>query len=154
MDIRRFGYIDMGVIIDRYCSDITRAFVVGEETAKQRGTYETVLQSTRAGVNTVKSGIRIGDIDIAMRNVNKKAGYKQYFNNRIGQGRGARTGIDYQPWLKIQEEVDDFFQFHFDGGVKPSGEQPLRSETTRSFIPSRDYYFNFVNFKCSICGSF
>lgn len=51
-----FLLIDMGVIIDGYCSDITRTFLVGEETAKQREIYETVLQSTRAGVNTVKSG--------------------------------------------------------------------------------------------------
>ncbi|MEC0301165.1 M24 family metallopeptidase [Peribacillus castrilensis] len=94
-----FLLIDMGVIIDGYCSDITRTFVVGEETAKQREIYETVLQLTRSGVNTVKSGIRIGDIDIAARNVIKEAGYGQYFNNRIGHG----LGIDVHEEPSIHE---------------------------------------------------
>lgn len=94
-----FLLIDMDVIIDGYCSDITRTFVVGEETAKQREIYETVLQSTRAGVNTVKSGIRIGDIDIAARNVIKEGGYGQYFNNRIGHG----LGIDVHEEPSIHE---------------------------------------------------
>lgn len=50
-------------------------------------------------MNTVKSGIRIGDIDIAARNVIKEAGYGQYFNNRIGHG----LGIDVHEEPSIHE---------------------------------------------------
>lgn len=94
-----FLLIDMGVIVDGYCSDITRTFVIGEETAKQREIYETVLQSVRAGVNAVKSGVRIGEIDIAARNVIKDAGYGSYFNNRVGHG----LGIDVHEEPSIHE---------------------------------------------------
>ncbi|MFE8698937.1 M24 family metallopeptidase [Cytobacillus sp. FJAT-53684] len=83
-----FLLIDMGVIVNGYCSDITRTFVIGEETAKQREIYNTVRHSTQAGVEAAKAGIPIGQIDIAARNVIKDAGYGQYFNNRVGHGLG------------------------------------------------------------------
>ncbi|USK54210.1 Xaa-Pro peptidase family protein [Cytobacillus solani] len=83
-----FLLIDMGVIVDGYCSDITRTFIMGEETAKQREIYDVVRKATQAGVEEAKAGIPIGQIDIAARNVIKEAGYGQYFNNRVGHGLG------------------------------------------------------------------
>ena len=89
-----FLLIDMGVIADGYCSDITRTFVIGEETEKQREIYEIVRQSTEAGVNAVKAGTPLGQFDIAARNVIKEAGYGQYFNNRVGHGLGIEVHED------------------------------------------------------------
>lgn len=97
-----FLLIDMGVIVEGYCSDITRTFVIGEETQKQREIYEIVRQSTEAGVNACKAGIRLGEIDIAARNVIKEAGYGQYFNNRVGHG----LGIDVHEEPSVHENND------------------------------------------------
>lgn len=97
-----FLLIDMGVIVDGYCSDITRTFVIGEETPKQREIYEIVKKSTEAGVNACKAGIRIGEIDIAARNVIKEAGYGEYFNNRVGHG----LGIDVHEEPSVHENND------------------------------------------------
>ncbi|KAB2334680.1 aminopeptidase P family protein [Cytobacillus depressus] len=97
-----FLLIDMGVIVDGYCSDITRTFVIGEETPKQREIYEIVKKSTEAGVNACKAGIPIGQIDIAARNVIKEAGYGQYFNNRVGHG----LGIDVHEEPSVHENND------------------------------------------------
>ncbi|MEH7391418.1 M24 family metallopeptidase [Bacillus sp. JJ1474] len=97
-----FLLIDMGVIVDGYCSDITRTFVIGEETAKQREIYDIVRKSTEAGVNACKAGIRIGEIDIAARNVIKEAGYGEYFNNRVGHG----LGIDVHEEPSVHENND------------------------------------------------
>jgi Xaa-Pro dipeptidase len=86
-----FLLIDMGVIVDGYCSDITRTFVMGEETPKQREIYDIVRKATQEGVSASKGGIPIGQIDIAARNVIKEAGYGQYFNNRVGHGLGIEV---------------------------------------------------------------
>jgi Xaa-Pro dipeptidase len=94
-----FLLIDMGVIVDGYCSDITRTFVIGEETVKQREIYEIVRKATEAGIHAAKSGVRIGEIDIAARNVIKQAGFGQYFNNRVGHG----LGIDVHEEPSIHE---------------------------------------------------
>ncbi|MCG7332427.1 M24 family metallopeptidase [Salinicoccus roseus] len=87
-----FLLIDFGVITnERYCSDITRTFVIGEPTAKQKEIYETVQKSTQAGVDAVRSDVPLKSFDIAAREVIESAGYGEYFNNREGHGLGIEV---------------------------------------------------------------
>ena len=87
-----FLLIDFGVITyDRYCSDITRTFVIGEADDKQKEIYDIVKRSTRAGVDAVKAGVPLKEFDIAARNVIEEAGYGEYFNNRVGHGLGIEV---------------------------------------------------------------
>lgn len=97
-----FLLIDMGVVADGYCSDITRTFVLGEPTTKQKNIYEIVRQATLSGVSTARAGIPIGSIDKAARRVIQEAGYGQYFNNRVGHG----LGIDVHEEPSIHEKND------------------------------------------------
>lgn len=83
-----FVLIDMGVIVDGYCSDITRTFLIGEGTEQQMEMYETVLQSVQKAIDAVKGGDPIGLVDQAARDHIKACGYGQYFNNRVGHGLG------------------------------------------------------------------
>ncbi|SOC45210.1 M24 family metallopeptidase [Salinicoccus kekensis] len=87
-----FLLIDFGVITyDRYCSDITRTFVIGEADEKQKEIYDIVRRSTQAGVDAVKAGVPLKEFDIAARNVIEEAGYGEYFNNRVGHGLGIEV---------------------------------------------------------------
>lgn len=86
-----FLLIDFGVIKDGYCSDITRTFVIGEATEKQKEIYDIVLQSNNAGINAVKSGVALKTFDIEARNVIREKGYGDYFNNRVGHGLGIEV---------------------------------------------------------------
>ena len=86
-----FLLIDMGVIKDGYCSDITRTFVIGEATEEQKAIYQIVLDSNEAGINAVKAGVELKSIDIAARNVINEKGYGDYFNNRVGHGLGIEV---------------------------------------------------------------
>ncbi|WP_438315860.1 M24 family metallopeptidase [Sporosarcina sp. FA9] len=86
-----FLLIDMGVIKDGYCSDITRTFVIGEATEEQKAIYQIVLESNKAGINAVKAGVELKSIDIAARNVISEKGYGDYFNNRVGHGLGIEV---------------------------------------------------------------
>lgn len=86
-----FLLIDMGVIKDGYCSDITRTFIVGEASEKQKEIYDIVLQSTNAGIDAVKAGVPVKTFDIAARNVINEKGYDEYFNNRVGHGLGIEV---------------------------------------------------------------
>lgn len=123
-----FLLIDMGVIVDGYCSDITRTFIIGEETPKQREIYDIVLKATQAGVEEAKAGIPIGQIDIAARNVIKEAGYGQYFNNRVGHG----LGIDVHEEPSIHENnhliVESGFLFTIEPGIYIPGYGGVRIE--------------------------
>lgn len=86
-----FLLIDFGVIKDGYCSDITRTFVIGEASEKQKEIYNIVLASTNAGIAAVKAGVPLKEFDIAARKVIEESGYGKYFNNRIGHGLGMEV---------------------------------------------------------------
>lgn len=97
-----FLLIDFGVLKDGYCSDITRTFIIGEATEKQREIYNIVLQSKNAGVEAVRSGVPLKTFDLAARKVIEDSGYGQYFNNRVGHGIGIE--IHEEPSVHSQNE--------------------------------------------------
>lgn len=83
-----FLLIDFGVLKDGYCSDITRTFVIGEASEKQKEIYDIVLQSNIAGIEAVKAGVPLQTFDQAARQVIEDSGYGNYFHNRVGHGIG------------------------------------------------------------------
>jgi len=97
-----FLLIDFGVLKDGYCSDITRTFIIGEATEKQKEIYNIVLQSKTAGVEAVRSGVPLKTFDLAARKVIEDSGYGQYFNNRVGHGIGIE--IHEEPSVHSQND--------------------------------------------------
>lgn len=79
---------DLGVVIDRYCSDITRTVAYGDINDKQKDIYDTVLQAQLAAINASKPGVTAAEIDLTARNLISEAGYGDYFTHRLGHGLG------------------------------------------------------------------
>jgi len=87
-----FLLIDFGVVTKNgYCSDITRTFVIGEASEKQKEIYNIVLESNQAGIDAVKAGVPLKEFDLPARKVIDDQGYGEYFNNRIGHGLGIEV---------------------------------------------------------------
>ncbi|MFI8713412.1 M24 family metallopeptidase [Brevibacillus brevis] len=80
--------IDAGVYVDGYVSDLTRTFAVGQLGAELLDMYDTVLQANRAGIQAVRPGAPIADVDLAARAVIADRGYGEFFINRVGHGIG------------------------------------------------------------------
>lgn len=84
-----FLLIDFGVVTkENYVSDITRTFIVGEPTDRQREIYEAVLAANVAGVDATAKGAVISSIDQAGRDQIENRGFGEYFTHRIGHGLG------------------------------------------------------------------
>jgi Xaa-Pro dipeptidase len=83
-----FVLFDLGVVLDGYCSDITRTVVFGTVTAEQKEIYETVLKAQLAAIEASKPGAEIGSVDKAARAFIEQAGYGPYFTHRVGHGLG------------------------------------------------------------------
>lgn len=83
-----FVLFDLGVVIDGYCSDITRTVAFGDITDAQKDVYHTVLKSQIAAVEACRPGLRIGDLDKISRSIISSAGYGEYFTHRLGHGLG------------------------------------------------------------------
>lgn len=81
--------IDFGVVTkENYVSDITRTFIVGAPTDKQKEIYEAVLAANIAGVEATAKDAVISEIDMTARKEIETRGYGEYFTHRIGHGLG------------------------------------------------------------------
>lgn len=79
---------DLGVIVDGYCSDITRTVAYGDINEKQKEIYDTVLKAELGAITASKPGVSCADVDLTARNIIRNAGYGDYFPHRLGHGLG------------------------------------------------------------------
>nr|WP_263325434.1 Xaa-Pro peptidase family protein [Neobacillus sp. Marseille-Q6967] len=79
---------DLGVVVDRYCSDITRTVAYGEINDKQKEIYDTVLKAQLAAVEVSKPGKTAAEVDLTARRIIADAGFGEYFPHRLGHGLG------------------------------------------------------------------
>lgn len=83
-----FVLFDLGVVVDRYCSDITRTVAYGDINEKQKEIYDTVLKAQLAAVEASKPGVTAAEVDLTARKIIAEAGYGEYFPHRLGHGLG------------------------------------------------------------------
>ena len=83
--------IDMGAVLDGYCSDCTRTFATGELDSRSAEIYEVTLEANLAGLATVRPGAIGADVDKAARDVISDAGYGENFGHGLGHGVGLEV---------------------------------------------------------------
>jgi len=81
--------IDMGLILDGYCSDMTRTVVLGSPDNKTKKLFRLVRKAQKAGMAAIKAGVIAKDVDRAARQVIEKAGYGDKFGHGLGHGVGV-----------------------------------------------------------------
>ena len=54
--------IDMGCIVNGYCSDMTRTIFIGEPTEEQKNIYNLVLKNQKMALNQIRDGANIKTI--------------------------------------------------------------------------------------------
>jgi len=138
--------IDMGLVLDGYCSDMTRNFVPGTPSERYLELHRLVRKAQVAGMAAIRGGVRACDIDLAARSVIDKAGYGQFFGHSLGHGVGlavheeprvsARNRKMLRPGMVVTVEPGIYIPGW--GGirlenmvvVRPSGCENLNSDTT------------------------
>jgi Xaa-Pro aminopeptidase len=88
---------DFGALVDGYASDMTRTFVLGEPTDRQRQVFDVVTAAQAAGVAAVATGVATVDVDQACRAVIADAGLGDHFTH--GTGHGVGLAIHEIPYL-------------------------------------------------------
>jgi Xaa-Pro aminopeptidase len=82
--------IDLYPIIDGYCADLTRTFVIGEPTAAQRARHAVLERALAAGVGALRPGARACDVDAAVRSAIAEAGLADAFPHHAGHALGLQ----------------------------------------------------------------
>jgi len=85
---RGFVTLDFGVVLDGYCSDMTRTVHLGKATAEEQRVYEAVLEAQETAVAAVRAGVTGGDVDEAARSVLRRAKLDKWFTHSTGHGVG------------------------------------------------------------------
>ena len=80
--------IDIGGILNDYCSDLTRTVFIGEVSDRAREVYEVVKEAQLRGIAAAKPGNRMCDVDKACRDYITEKGFGEYFTHRTGHSIG------------------------------------------------------------------
>jgi Xaa-Pro aminopeptidase len=98
-----FVTLDFGVILNGYCSDMTRTVHLGGASRDERMAYEAVLEAQETAVSAVKPGATCGEVDEAARSVLRKAGRAKFFTHSTGHGVGLE--IHEQPRVAADQPM-------------------------------------------------
>ena len=83
--------VDFGALFKGFRSDITRTYVLGKPTIKQKRIYRILKTAQRAAIRKIKEGIGGQQVDNAARSVIEKAGYGKNFIHSTGHGVGRKV---------------------------------------------------------------
>jgi Xaa-Pro aminopeptidase len=86
--------VDMGLILDGYCSDMTRTFVAGKPDQTFIERHRAVRRAMLAGINALRAGVTGVEVDRAARQVLIDAGYGEAFGHGLGHGVGIAVHED------------------------------------------------------------
>jgi Xaa-Pro aminopeptidase len=99
--------IDLGAVVDGYCSDMTRTVATGPLPARLEEIYRVCLEAQEAAMAAAAPGMTAAELDAVARSVIAEAGYGEAFGHGLGHGVG----------LAIHEAP----------GVRPEGTARLRA---------------------------
>ena len=89
--------IDDGCFVQGYQSDISRSFVYGTPTDRQKRVFDVVHTAQSAALAAARPGVKMQSIDAAARSVITAAGFGpdyKHFTHRVGHG----IGMDMHEW--------------------------------------------------------
>ena len=83
-----FALFDFGAMYERYVSDMTRTFVCGKATKRQKEMHEVVLRAQEAALDMIRDGVHGEAVDMAARDVIDNSRFKDLFIHSTGHGLG------------------------------------------------------------------
>ncbi len=120
--------IDMGAIVEGYCSDITRTVVVGEPDETFNKIYDIVLGAQLTAINMVKPGMTGEDCDDLSRAVIAEAGYGDNFGHSLGHGVGLAVHENPRVSPRSPDKLEPNMVFTVEPGIYLTGWGGIRIE--------------------------
>jgi Xaa-Pro aminopeptidase len=86
-----FMVVDMGCVVDGYCSDCTRTFATGSPDDAALTVYELVADAQLAALGAVAAGADCRAVDTVARDIIGAAGHGEHFGHGLGHGVGLEV---------------------------------------------------------------
>ncbi len=120
--------IDLGFIINGYCSDMTRTFYTYPKNKELMRIHKIVEKAVEEAVKEIKDGIEAGKIDEAARKVIEKEGLGDYFIHGTGHGVGIDVHEGISLNIGVKEKVKAGMVITIEPGVYIEGIGGVRIE--------------------------
>ena len=98
-----FVTLDIGGVLEGYCSDCTRTFATGTAPDELLEIYDLVLRAQLAGLDAVRPGVTGVDADAVVRDLITEAGHGEHFQHGTGHGVGLQIHED--PRLSVTSDA-------------------------------------------------
>jgi Xaa-Pro aminopeptidase len=83
--------IDIGCVVDSYASDMTRTLISPHTSQEMQRIGKIVKQAQRAARQRCKPGIKVKELDEAVREIFRREDLEDYFTHSLGHGIGLET---------------------------------------------------------------
>ena len=83
--------IDMGAMVDGYCSDCTRTLATGSPGDGALEIYALVLRAQTEALAATRAGAQNRDVDAVAREIIDAAGHAEHFGHGLGHGVGLEV---------------------------------------------------------------
>jgi Xaa-Pro aminopeptidase len=83
--------LDIGAVLDGYCSDCTRTWATGDLPDDLAEAYELVLRAQLAALDAVRPGPEGREVDAVARDIIAEAGHGEHFGHGLGHGVGLEV---------------------------------------------------------------
>lgn len=94
--------IDMGCVLDGYCSDLTRTVAIGAPSDDARRAYDVVRDAQHQAIAKARAGMTGRQLDAVARDVIEAAGLGEAFSHSLGHG----VGLDIHEWPRVSKTND------------------------------------------------
>lgn len=118
--------IDMGCIVQGYCSDMTRTYFL--ETNPIKDIYNLVLEANKKAIEAIKPGATFSDIDKVARDIITESGYGEYFIHRLGHGIGKEVHEPFDVSASNHQLIQPGMCFSIEPGIYKPGVDAVRIE--------------------------
>ena len=125
---RGFVTLDFGVVLDGYCSDMTRTVHIGKASAEERDAYEAVLEAQETAASAVRAGAVTGDVDESARAVLRRAKLDKWFTHSTGHGVGLEIHEGPRLAAKQTQALEAGMVVTIEPGVYMPGKFGIRIE--------------------------
>ncbi len=104
--------------VDGFWTDITRTYVIGDVPNRIYRMFEALLEASRAGIASVKAGVRAEDVDRAVREALNDRGFGNAFKHSTGHGVGY-SAIDATAIPRLRAHSPDVLEAGMVMNIEP-----------------------------------
>jgi Xaa-Pro aminopeptidase len=120
--------IDIGCVLDGYCSDMTRTICLGQPDRKYLDVWDIVLHAQQAAEAGIHAGMTGIEADALARDIIEKASHGQHFGHGLGHGVGLAVHEEPRASKLSPNTLEAGMVLTIEPGIYLPGEFGVRTE--------------------------